>query len=311
MFKEIPKTDISIRPFKVYKEWYVDNTEILPIFGKNITGTYFDASTDEKSGRFYKRIIYNSIKSQFYTNSATASLLTEVGKRKSYSSTDERVIGDDIAVLALPQSYYGEGIKIGSVTLINGLDTYNDDGYSNLIDTDNAIVGNIFYDRGLIVLTKYITSGSTLLNYTLNYRSTKTIYENEIFISVAENEFNVSTNPSAIYEDGGSTYVATLNDPYDASYTKTYQQDIHINGAKYIKTSTFPYTSSLNQNKFGSFDDYFYSSSVDPTGSYLAPYISTIGLYTDDNELVAIAKLPTPIKSLPDYPVNFIVRFDT
>jgi hypothetical protein len=27
--------------------------------------------------------------------------------------------------------------------------------------------------------------------------------------------------------------------------------------------------------------------------------------------MVAVAKLPQPIKSLPDYPLNFIVRFDT
>jgi hypothetical protein len=27
--------------------------------------------------------------------------------------------------------------------------------------------------------------------------------------------------------------------------------------------------------------------------------------------MVAVAKLPQPIKSLPDYPINFIVRLDT
>jgi hypothetical protein len=53
------------------------------------------------------------------------------------------------------------------------------------------------------------------------------------------------------------------------------------------------------------------SGSLDPIGSYLAPYITTIGLYDDDLNLVAVAKLPQPIKSLPDYPLNFIVRFDT
>ena len=58
-------------------------------------------------------------------------------------------------------------------------------------------------------------------------------------------------------------------------------------------------------------DIYYESSSVDPTGSYLAPYITTIGLYDKDNNMVAVAKLPKPIKNLPDYDVNFIVRFDT
>ena len=56
---------------------------------------------------------------------------------------------------------------------------------------------------------------------------------------------------------------------------------------------------------------YEYNLSLDPTGSFLAPYITTIGLYDNDMNMVAVAKLPQPIKSLPDYPENFIIRFDT
>jgi hypothetical protein len=44
--------------------------------------------------------------------------------------------------------------------------------------------------------------------------------------------------------------------------------------------------------------------------SSLKPYVTTIGLY-DGADLVAVAKLGKPIKSLPDFPVNFIVRIDT
>jgi hypothetical protein len=46
-----------------------------------------------------------------------------------------------------------------------------------------------------------------------------------------------------------------------------------------------------------------------PTGSYLAPFITTIGLY-DGNELVAVGKLGRPVKNLVDWPVNIVVRFD-
>ena len=67
------------------------------------------------------------------------------------------------------------------------------------------------------------------------------------------------------------------------------------------------YSSSIK----GGFGDYEISSSIDQTGSYLAPYITTIGLYDDNMDMVAVAKLGNPIKSLPDFPVNFIVRIDT
>jgi hypothetical protein len=47
----------------------------------------------------------------------------------------------------------------------------------------------------------------------------------------------------------------------------------------------------------------------DPTGSYLAPTVTSIGLY-DGCDLVAIAKLGSPIKITPDFPINFVVKID-
>ena len=57
------------------------------------------------------------------------------------------------------------------------------------------------------------------------------------------------------------------------------------------------------------FSDYTRLSKLDPTGSYLASYVTTIGLY-DGTELVAVAKLGAPIKITPDFPINFIVKMD-
>jgi hypothetical protein len=285
MLKEISKSDIITRPIKVYKEWTLDENDIFPIFGENPNNTFIDVDSDAKSQGFNKKVIYESIKAQFYTNPATASALFEVGLRKSYASTDERVLENEMAIISIPQQYYGEGIKVGTVILEDETlsRTYRDDGYSNLLDSGSNIKGNIFYDRGLVVVTKDVVSGSVLNQFTLNYRSTKTIYENEIFISVLENEFNVSQNPSAV----------------------------EFNGSDYGKIKLHTITSSLDPTKTGGFADYEYSSSLDRTGSYLAPYITTIGLYDDELNMVAVAKLPQPIKSLPDYPVNFIIRFDT
>ena len=70
-------------------------------------------------------------------------------------------------------------------------------------------------------------------------------------------------------------------------------------------------TSSVtNEYVSGSWDDYWNSGSIDLTEFIFAPFITTIGLYNNDNEILAVAKLPKPIKNLPDYPVNFIVRID-
>jgi hypothetical protein len=297
MLKEIPKSDVITRPIKVYKEWTLDENDIYPIFGINGANTLIDIDTDDKSHSYNKKIIYASIKSQFYTNPATASLLTEVGRRISYASTNERILEDDIAVFSIPQIYYGEGIKPGTVSLEDEQlgRTYTDDGYSNL-KYGNQIKGNIFYDRGLVVVAKDIVSGSVLSQFTLNFRSTKTIYENEIFLSVLENEFNTSQNPSAVTETDG-----VIN-------THIVQRPGSIRNGDLVTASFYNAGTKIINDEFAYYED---NLSLDPTGSFLAPYITTIGLYDDDLNMVAVAKLPQPIKSTPDYPVNFIVRFDS
>jgi hypothetical protein len=57
------------------------------------------------------------------------------------------------------------------------------------------------------------------------------------------------------------------------------------------------------------FSQYAALSNADPTGSYLAPIVTTIGLYSGC-DLVAVAKLGSPIKITPDFPLNFGIKID-
>ena len=173
-------------------------------------------------------------------------------------------------------------------------------------------IGNVFYTQGLIVITRAV---SDLLNgnWELSYKSTKTIYEHEYLLIVNQDEFNVSQNPSAVVEVGKTTKYVSGSDG------KTYKAITNA-GTKYIRkksilengnTLDYRFTSSVSSSThFAGFEHYDLSGSIDTTGSFLAPFITTIGLYDDEMDLVAVAKLPQPIKSEPDIPVNFIVRFD-
>jgi hypothetical protein len=57
------------------------------------------------------------------------------------------------------------------------------------------------------------------------------------------------------------------------------------------------------------FFDYERMVATDKTGSFLAPYVTTIGLY-NGLDLVAVAKLGNPIKITPELPINFVVKMD-
>ena len=57
------------------------------------------------------------------------------------------------------------------------------------------------------------------------------------------------------------------------------------------------------------FQNRYDSGSNFTTGSFLSPYITTIGLY-NNLDLIGVAKLGTPIKNEGKFPLNFIIRFD-
>ena len=47
------------------------------------------------------------------------------------------------------------------------------------------------------------------------------------------------------------------------------------------------------------------------SASHFSPYITTIGLYNDTNELLAIGKLAMPVRSPQEIDITFNVQFDT
>ena len=395
MLKRIPKSDISIRPFKAYKEWSFNesSTGSISLLEANI-------SSSELSNGVPKNSLYGQLRAQFYNDLGDNPFLRSGLKTNVYVQAvgaRERYLSGSAKVISIPNIYVGEGIKKGSVRLLDNKDlqneiTYIDDSFGNLqdnrdqinlsrVDVENSIinftdlaeyaysasllttldietfdiennimtlkykgvtyelnlismdiqsgvviaedipflpkesqgikVGNVFYSQGLVVLTR--DSAAKLMNdWVLDYKSTETIYENEFLLIVESDEFNVSQNPSAIVEVGKEVSYITGS---DGKYYKTTPNP----GVKYIrKLSTletgevldYRYSGTTGSRKAG-FEDYDLNASVDSTGSFLAPYITTIGLYDDNCDLIAVAKLPQPIKSEPEIPVNFIVRFDT
>ena len=47
------------------------------------------------------------------------------------------------------------------------------------------------------------------------------------------------------------------------------------------------------------------------TGSDFQPYVTSVGMYNDNNELLMVAKLGKPIMISPDTDMTFIIRYDT
>ena len=387
MLKRIPKSDISIRPFKAYKEWsFSSGSTQIDLLEANI-------GSSDLSGLYPKNSIYGQLRAQFYSGNEDNPFTRTGHKNNEYdnnSASKDRFLSGSAKVISIPQIYVGEGIKKGSVLLVDDNAEYVDDSYGNIIDTagdsitiisvdiendeiiftdllsthytasfqfmgfdiENSIfnliyngenydsniisfdiesgimvvdnieflqggaavskIGNVFYNQGLIVITRDVAN-KLISGWQLDYKSTQTIYEHEYLLISNEDEFNVSTNPTAVIEIGRETEFITGSD------NKIYKVTTNP-GVKYIRKKSTLENGNILDYRFGSaysssisggFEHYDLSSSVDTTGSFLLPFITTIGLYDDECQLVAVAKLPQPIKSESDMPVNFIIRFDT
>jgi hypothetical protein len=99
-------------------------------------------------------------------------------------------------------------------------------------------------------------------------------------------------------------YHNILNTPYTASYKSTvttYELGVIAN----VDSGDFNMSMNLTLTDDS---DVNYKSFV--TGSAFAPYITTIGLYDDAGQLLAIGKLAQPIRKRSDVDMNFLIRLD-
>ena len=79
MLKRIPKSDISIRPFKAYKEWSFGNTE-LDVYEANI-------SSSELSNGIPKNSLYGQLRAQFYNGNEDNPFLRFGSKTNIYNNS--------------------------------------------------------------------------------------------------------------------------------------------------------------------------------------------------------------------------------
>jgi len=249
-----------------------------------------------------------------------------------------RQLNGNASIITIPRKFFGEEIKPKSITITdNSTDatkTLVDDGLGNIYDNaysssfavasesfgpegssiTGSIIGNVMYGQGLIVITEtgsYNRVGSTSGSdgWSVSFKSTQTIYEREIFCNVERGEFLGLKNPTAYPGNSGSFFIP--EGLFSGSYST---------GHRNIST-LFPASSSFKTKEVTdptSGETYLTNKQYSGTGTYrdfvtgsnFAPYITTIGLYDDNNDLLAVGRLAKPIKNDKELDISFILRFD-
>lgn len=333
MFRRIESENISIKPFKSFKSFsFTHNDSGSGVFSFravsaslwNYVSSSDDAkiiSTPEVSMSLFGNPSWVYINNRFYEHTDHI---------RNFASNDEfqkRQLRASASVLSIPKKFYDMEIKPRSVEITdNSTDitlTLVDDGIGNLYDSrfsqsfttyvsssditalsgsgtgqlSGSQVGNVFYKEGVIVITetgsayKEVFQGTGADGFEINFKSSTENTEYEYICNIPEFKFNKTTNISVTAGRSGSISI-----PESGSAWKFFPPGSNpTNG-----------TGSYSQKRYEAAEDVENFA----THSAFAPYITTVGLYNDANQLMAIGKLARAVKNEDDLALSIVVRFD-
>ena len=284
-------------------------------------------------GTYYSLPLYYTINNLYYERFSNNPKLPKSSGRTepflSFGSTNPnkqyRILHNSCSVISIQQDLIGEEIKPKSVQVTdNSTDvtfTIKDDGDGNLYDNaysssyaafksgsfkypelswttagSGSVVGNVFYKTGMLVFTdtgsyKNVALGTGTDGFEVDYRSTHTIYQHEYTVIAPAGQFNKTRNVSATYQRSGSV---TVVEGAKAHYYFPPGDNPGLTGSG-------SYSSSYQATQFA---ENF------TTHSQFAPYMTTIGLYNDNNELLVVGRTSKPIKNDDTMDMSFVLRFD-
>lgn len=188
-----------------------------------------------------------------------------------------------VFVISVTQDVFGEEIKPGTVSIVVGTSASYDDTKGNLFVSQSgtaSFIGKVFYDKGVILVqpTSSITGGGLTKNGICIVSGTNVQVNFTSSITLHEHSIRVRLNPT---DFNFSLYNPSIDRSFSTGSSKTPLQSMT-------------------------------SRSMEPSNTtYLAPYVTTIGLFNPNNELVAIGKVSNPIQRTFDSIQTFVVKFDT
>ena len=321
VFKQFQASDIIVSPFEVNKSFTFSgaasftgsNVGIDRFLGKNLDSTLFNPSTDPTTGQItpqYQRLVYDSIKELYYSNytnspisygasPSTASsipgantegdvLVGPTGSQGRYFNYPQTTLTfakyfptssiTSIGVISIPVGMFGNYIQPNSFIMTAPSGTISDDGEGNL-RTNNKICGNIFYSHGIAELTSDDTP----------------------------DVYGVGTYGTSSY-GGGTDANFVLNFVTASNVTIAFSSSLTIYETQYKCTAREnEFNASLNPSIISGSEGVPYNFA---TSSLFSPYVTTVGLYDEYQNLLAIGKLSQPLPSSPTTDTTILINID-
>jgi hypothetical protein len=283
--------------------------------------------------QYNQGLVYNSVKQLYYTNflsSSTGDNVSQPVLIPGFNSSGDVLIGKiesplydnflqstlvpnrfwptasgaEVGVISIPSKLFGDYIQPNSIKLIVPYEEdsisysllISDDGGGNLIiDGTDINVGNVIYPHGMIIYTNsasYSNEGYGISFYgTGEYGSGVGVLPSAS--DVINNNITLSFSSSyTIYE---AQYKCTLR---ESEFNATLNPSAQASGSLL----------TVNSSSFYQRGDGTLANNV--TGSYFSPYVTTVGLYDEAQNLLAIGKLAQPLPTSATTDTTILINID-
>lgn len=283
-------------------------------YGDTINGSY--PLTASISVDRYGTTFTSAKKNVLYALRNALNFYTTLSPHYAYSSSFGDKTGQKLNVISVPSIFYGSNIEKGSVKLkyfVTGTliaeasDTLrNGVLYQTSGSTTGSSVGVVLYNEGFVILTASAAlrddhseaydasvttynpswhyfgtvnanAGAPSSSFSIDFNGTSKIQTLTLFAHARENQLNFSNNPTFLSESAVAYQSRNI-----------YHQDSERK-IKNILTSSY-------EN---------HSASFKPV-----TYISKVGIYDENRNLIAVASLANPVRKLEDRNYTFKLKLD-
>lgn len=336
-YKKLNRQDVFVSDYVAKKQWEVTGSlsnydiETLRGFsGSAIPGYFYPL--DLNNGR-YESLIYDSINHNFYADRVGDGLFSgsrDLSLQNTLTYSGSRHIKSEVGVISFGKNVFGTHMEPNTITITplqSDADAYLSEDYvGRKEDGLNDYIERVgyWYSSNPINTQDYLVSESLFVTESLtnqyvdieqNQQRIELIDDGDgnLIYSGSEKSY---TNPKeivgdVIYNQG----LAVITDPDTARYLSTYSR------LKLRWKSNQPiYTYNVHCKVKDSEMNFTYNTSAvtgsdgviasNVTGSAFSPYITTIGLYNDANQLIAVAKTGRPVPKPLNTDMTLVVKID-
>lgn len=314
MYKNLSNSDVTVTRYQARKRYRLDSESPLLSFhiGANQSEAFDPESSPKNASGTYLKTVYELIRHKYYREDGNPYERFGVADpTKMDRSNFPRGENASIYVLKISSKLFGKRVDKGSFEIksISEKNTIaaTDDGNGNIFSgRENDQIGNIFYSNGVAVLTEPPSSLFELDEEDVNeiIREQEDIDEDEEIPDEDKFPFKKEQNRYTAFPDYERDAFDSLFQDYNLNFrsvTENYEHEISVE----IAADEFGSTLNRSARK----------DSGEPIEALengdFRPYVTTVGYYNDEAELVATAKLSKPIKLPKSSPMTILTRIDT